>query len=69
METSLKKAARSLQVGVPGLLDLRYLIQRKVLRLFGRAWRPDAEAVRYFGMEAPTIVDIGANRDSRLIPF
>ena len=69
MEISLKKAARSLQVGGPGLQDLRYLIQRKVLRLFGRAWRPDAEAVWYFGMEVPTIVDIGANRGFRIDSF
>ena len=69
MAFSVKKAARTLQVIAPGLQELRYAVHRKVLHLFRRSWRRDAEAIRHFGVEKPMIIDVGANRGFSISAF
>jgi FkbM family methyltransferase len=69
MKLPIKKVARSIQVLAPGLQEVRYTLSRRALELSGRTWRSDANALRYFRIETPVIVDIGANRGFSISGF
>jgi FkbM family methyltransferase len=69
MRLAVKKALRSAQVAVPQLQEARFSLHLLVLRAARRPWRPDAEAVRFVGMDDPMIVDVGANRGFSIAGF
>jgi len=53
----------------PTLQEARFALQRHALRVLSRTWRPDAGALRYFKVEEPIIVDVGANRGFSISGF
>ena len=69
MQYKLKKLVRSAQAMVPMLQEVRYSIHLLALTTIGRTWRPDVNALRFFDVESPQIVDIGANRGFSIYSF
>jgi len=64
----MKKLLRSIQTYFPGLHDLRFNIQFKLLRLFKKPHEEDFNAIRHFAPGKDDVfVDIGTNRGESLL--
>lgn len=58
----LKKLIRSGQTLFPGVQDLRFRAESRLLHAIDRPYRPEYRAVRYLVARDPLFIDIGAHR-------